>query len=163
MARIQIDLSEDTQAKVLAMATEHGHKLKPFIEYLLQLQVGELPPATAKPVRIQPDAAPIERIPDRIPEQGQLIPDTLQRDPQPEATPGQPAKGDALKAARPAEALPESGTVSRNASEYTKRTDYPNISTNGTHFFMSLLGVRSFHATIEEAKAARIAIREFPE
>jgi len=159
MARIQIDLSEDTQAKVLAMATAHGHKLKPFIEYLLQLQVGELPPATAKPVRIQPDAAPIERIPDRIPEQGQHIPDTIQRDPIPE----QPAKVDALKAARPVEAIPEAGTVSRNASEYTKRTDYPNISTNGTHFLMSLLGVRSFHATIEEAKAARVAIREFPE
>ena len=159
MARIQIDLSEDTQAKVLAMATAHGHKLKPFIEYLLQLQVGELPSAYAKPVRIQPDAAPIELIPEKV----QPVPDTLQRDPLPEVTPEQPAKGDALKAARPAEALPESGTVSRNASEYTKRTDYPNISTNGTHFFVSLLGVRSFHATIEEAKAARVAIREFPE
>ena len=159
MARIQIDLSEDTQAKVLAMATAHGHKLKPFIEYLLQLQVGELPSAYAKPARIPHAEAHIERIPEKV----QPIPDTIQRDPIPEATPEQPAKVDALKAARPVEAIPEAGTVSRNASEYTKRTDYPNISTNGTHFFVSLLGARSFHATIEEAKAARIAIREFPE
>lgn len=144
MARIQIDLSEDTQQSLSVMATEHGHKLKPFIEYLLRMQVGELPPATAKPARLRPDVTPIER------------------KPQLEALPEMPAKGDALKAARPVEEFPEAGVISRNVSEYTKRTEYPNISTNGTHFLMSLLGKRSFHETIEEAKAARIAIREFP-
>ena len=152
MARIQIDLSEDTQAKVAAMATAHGHKLKPFIEYLLQLQVGELPSAYAKPARIPHAEAHIERIPEKV----QPIQDAPQEE--------KPAKIDALRAARPQEEpRTAADAISRNASEYTKRTDYPNISTNGTHFFVSLLGVRSFHATIEEAKAARIAIREFPE
>lgn len=145
MPRIQIDLHEDTHRDLSTLATDHGHKLKPFIEYLLRMQVGEIPIPSARPVQVQPE---------------------------PEATePEAPKKESPIKAARPQatipettrpEAIPEAGTVSRSASEYTKRTEFPNISTNGRHFFVSLLGARSFHSNIQEAKEAREAIRAFP-
>lgn len=48
MARIQIDLDKSTHSALTELAARHGHKLKPFIEYLLRMQVGELPEPFAK-------------------------------------------------------------------------------------------------------------------
>lgn len=43
MKRIQIDLSNETADKLERMGKDHGHRLKPFLEYLLNIQSGECP------------------------------------------------------------------------------------------------------------------------
>jgi hypothetical protein len=54
MPKILIDLDTKETDKLKALATQHGHKVKPFIEYLLKLQTGSLQIPTARPVKIPP-------------------------------------------------------------------------------------------------------------
>jgi len=52
MKRIQIDLDAEDVSDLKALAASRGHLLKPFIEYLLRVQIGALP--EVQPVKDQP-------------------------------------------------------------------------------------------------------------
>ena len=52
LKRIQIDLDAEDVSKLKALAASRGHLLKPFIEYLLNVQIGALP--EVQPVKAQP-------------------------------------------------------------------------------------------------------------
>ena len=52
LKRIQIDLDAEDVSKLKALAASRGHLLKPFIEYLLKVQIGVMHEVT--PVKAQP-------------------------------------------------------------------------------------------------------------
>jgi len=54
MPRMLIDLTETEAQALKVLATEHGHKVKPFVEYLVRMQIGTLPAPTVAPLALIP-------------------------------------------------------------------------------------------------------------
>jgi len=135
MRRIQIDLSEDTAETLTRIAHDHGHKLKPFLEYLLNLQAEQLPepyaapaqiphaqPTTTPPARITPPAAPPSHVRDTA--QGT------------EEEPAQePPRRSAIQDARPEppKREPRAWIPNKNLSAYSEEVE-PGIFTDGKSF-----------------------------
>ena len=79
MSKMLIDLSTEDAAKLKDYAAQHGHKVKPFVEYLVRMQIGSVPPPQVQPVKMQPaqaateraaaKSAPAQATPERKPEQ----------------------------------------------------------------------------------------------
>jgi hypothetical protein len=165
MPKMLIDLSTDDAAKLRNLAAEHGHKVKPFVEYLVRMQVGSVPPPSARPVNLAEDT-PKEK-PERIPTK-EARTEAPAKDTQPEHTEEQTGKS-ALIAARPQEHRTEAPTkdrtqgtdkapeqeapISKNVAEYTERIG-SGIYSNGTHYTLNKFGKRTFHRTLQEAQAA---------
>ena len=68
MPRIQIDLSEENAAKLRDLATIHGHRLKPFIEYLIRMQLQAADERATRPAHTEqqePEQVTNERRPEQ--------------------------------------------------------------------------------------------------
>ena len=66
MKRVLIDLPEHVHKAMTEQASQHGRKLKPFLEYVLCVQAGHVPPPQVKPVKMQPAPAAPERKPEQF-------------------------------------------------------------------------------------------------
>jgi hypothetical protein len=54
MPRMLIDLTEKEAQELKELATLHGHKVKPFVEYIVRMQIGTLPAPTVAPLALSP-------------------------------------------------------------------------------------------------------------
>ena len=116
MPKMLIDLSTEDVNLLRDLATMHGHKVKPFVEYLVRMQIGAVPPPSVQPVKLQPERS--EQI-ERIPEKVQPVEDTHEE--------VQPVKVNPLTAARPAEQphkrTPKPWEPNKNLAAYTEETE----------------------------------------
>ena len=58
--KILIEITEQEAEQLGELAREHGNKVKPFIEYLIRLQLGAVSPPTVQPVKIPVQDLPAE-------------------------------------------------------------------------------------------------------
>jgi hypothetical protein len=72
--KILIELTEDEVTLLEGLARRHGNRTKPFIEYLIRLQLGTVPLPTVAPVAM-PEQEPVNGKP-RTNEPQQAIPKT---------------------------------------------------------------------------------------
>lgn len=141
MKRIQIDLLEHVHEAMTEQAAKHGHRLKPFLEFIISVQAGHVPPPQVQPVKVRPEQdreeKPTERKPAKV---------------QPEATakerPAQGMRPDVAALAhlmkpQPAQAReeeapkrqPKPWTPNRNVQAYTEEVDPGSgIFTDGKSF-----------------------------
>lgn len=164
MPKILIDLNTEDADKLKALATQHGHKLKPFIEYLLKLQTGTLAAPTAKPVQIPKQETRTET-PREVPAQ---YPRQEPRREEPEQI--TPRRKTAIENAR----KPEQKLQQETRTETTQGTEAevqqwkPNkidgtykekaadrIYTDGISYRLNLFGSVYYFQTLAEAEAKR--------
>ena len=79
MKRVLIDLPENVHKAITEQAAQYGHKLKPFLEFIISVQAGHVPPPQVQPVKVKPaqaaterttaKSAPAQATPERKPEQ----------------------------------------------------------------------------------------------
>lgn len=62
MRRIQIDLPADVHRAITEMAAQHGHRLKPFIEFIISVQAGHVPPPQVRPVKFTAEKVTAEKV-----------------------------------------------------------------------------------------------------
>lgn len=128
MPKMLIDLSTEDAAKLRDLAAEHGHKLKPFVEYLLRMQIGSVPPPKVQPVKMQPAQAtaqdkPTQAQPERSPAKVEALRDLLKPSAQ-----VQPEKVTQTRTPKP-------WTPNRNTAAYTEEVDPGSgIFTDGKSF-----------------------------
>jgi len=128
MKRIQIDLSTETIEALAKMAEQHGHKVKPFVEYLVRMQIGAVPEPSVRPVNFAEDAPRTV-----APAQENHEEETPQPAPRKSAAQYthllQPSAEEAPKR------QPKPWTPNRNALAYTEETDTGSgIFTDGKNF-----------------------------
>ena len=143
MRRIQIDLNEDTVEALTRIAHDHGHKLKPFLEYLLNLQAEQLPepyaapaqiphtqPTTTPPARITPQATPQATPPAHVRDTAKDTAQGTEEEPAQE-----PPRRNAIQDARPEPPKREhrAWTPNKNLSAYSEEVE-PGIFTDGKSF-----------------------------
>lgn len=145
MPKMLIDLSTEDVAKLRDLAAQHGHKVKPFVEYLVRMQIGSVPPPKVQPVKMQPaQAKPAQAQPERSPEQVQPTKSRSQVKPeQAQPVKEQPAQGATITAPR-----------KRDLAKFTEKVS-TQIFTDGEEFMLNRFGKRTFHKTAQEAEAAR--------
>ena len=128
MPKMLIDLSTEDATKLRDLAAEHGHKLKPFVEYLLRMQIGSVPPPKVQPVRMQPAQTtaqdkPAQTQPERSPAKVEALRDLLKPSAQ-----VQPEKVTQTR-------MPKPWAPNRNPAAYTEEVDPGSgIFTDGKSF-----------------------------
>jgi len=178
MTRIQIDLDEATANALVVLAAHHNQRPKNFVEYLVGLQVGTIPPPTVMPIKFSSQIPakdtrqevhreePRKEQPKEKPEQKPRKEPTL------ESLEGiTPRKKTALENARePRQELPEQELRAETRTEATQEAkpwkpnrndgDYKTkasdrIYTDGTSYRMNLFGSIYYFQTLAEAEAKR--------
>lgn len=144
MPKMLIELSNEDAAKLRDLAEQNGSKVKPFVEFLVRVQIGSLPPPTLQPVHFNPVQDTVERSPrpeiltkaTTLPEQPEE--DRKEEEPQPERMrPDVAAHRDLLKPSTQAapKQQPKPWTPNKNLSAYTEETDTGSgIFTDGKSF-----------------------------
>lgn len=66
MKRVLIDLPEHVHKAMTEQAAQHGRKLKPFLEFIISVQAGHVPPEQVQPVKVKPAQATTERKPEQL-------------------------------------------------------------------------------------------------
>ncbi len=145
MKRIQIDLPENVHSAMIEQAAQHGHRLKPFLEFIISVQAGHVPPPQIQPVQVSPTKDTPEKVkpaqaqPERSLEQAQ--PTQSRSQVQPEQV--QPIQGATIAAPR-----------KRDLAKFNEKVS-TQIFTDGEEFMLNKFGKRTFHRTAQEAEAAR--------
>jgi hypothetical protein len=151
MPKILIDLNTEDTDKLKALATQHGHKLKPFIEYLLKLQTGTLAAPTAKPVQIpkqEPRQEPRKEEPEQItPRRKTAIENARKPEQEPTQEPQQETtQGTGTEA-------PQWKPNKIDGAYKEKAAD--RIYTDGISYRLNLFGSVYYFQTLAEAEAKR--------
>jgi hypothetical protein len=168
MPKILIDLTTHDAALLKTLAEQHGQKLKPFIEYLLKMQVGSVPVPSVRPVQIPKQETPKEK-----PEQEQrkeTRKETQAEEPEQIA----PRRKTAIENARKPEQEPTQEPQQETRTETTQGTGTetpqwkPNkidgaykekaadrIYTDGMSYRLNLFGSVYYFQTLPEAEAKR--------
>jgi hypothetical protein len=160
MPKILIDLTTHDAALLKTLAEQHGQKLKPFIEYLLKMQVGSVPVPSVRPVQIPKQETPKEK-----PEQEQRK-ETRKETQAEEPEQITPRRKTAIENAR----KPEQETQQETRTETTQEVNAwkPNkidgaykekaadrIYTDGTSYRLNLFGSVYYFQTLAQAEAKR--------
>lgn len=134
--KILIEIDPETENAIRTMATRHGNRLKPFIEYLLRLQAGTVPPPSVALVKLSAKgpSAPEESVP--VGPEPENEAEVVAARPQAPSTKDLPTR--------------RAGRLDANFNE---RADV-GIYTDGTEFRTNSYGKIRYHATIEEAREA---------
>lgn len=66
MKRVLIDLPENVHKAMSEQAAQHGRKLKPFLEFIISVQAGHVPPPQVQPVKVKPAQAAQEQNPEQL-------------------------------------------------------------------------------------------------
>ena len=66
MKRVLIDLPENVHKAITEQAAQNGRKLKPFLEFIISVQAGHVPPPQVQPVKVKPAQAAPERKPEQL-------------------------------------------------------------------------------------------------
>ena len=132
--KILIDIDLATEARLQALAARHNQKLKPFIEYLLQLQAGTQELPVAKPIAFDEDATEAHT--------------SITEKPDAKKQPKEVKLEAARKAMETVEKRP------RNEADFKKRVE-ECIYTDGIAFRVNKFGAKSYHDTLEAARTAR--------
>lgn len=123
MPKMLIDLSTEDATKLRDLAAEHGHKVKPFVEYLVRMQIGSVPPPKVQPVKMQPTQDTAQAQPERSPAKVEALRDLLKPSAQ-----VQPEKATQTRTPKP-------WTPNRNTAAYTEEVDPGSgIFTDGKSF-----------------------------
>jgi hypothetical protein len=144
MKRIQIDLPEDVHTAMIEQAAQHGHRLKPFLEFIISVQAGHVPPPQVQPVKMQPaQAAPAQATAKSAPAQAQ-----------PERKPEQVKPVESRSQVAPEQAQPSAAPKKRDLSKFNEKVS-AQVFTDGQEFMLNRFGKRTFYSTAEEAETAR--------
>ena len=134
MKRIQIDLPENVHSAMIEQAAQHGHRLKPFLEFIISVQAGHVPPPQIQPIKVSPTKDTPEKVkpaqaqPERSPEQVQPSKVDHLRDLLKPSTQIAPEKAEQKR-------QPKTWTPNKNLLAYTEETDTGSgIFTDGKSF-----------------------------
>lgn len=138
MHRMLIELNDEEAAQLKELATEHGQRVKPFVEYLLRMQLGIIPPPSVKPVKVaRAQVEPQTDIPERKPAQSAPQEEATQTATAAKPRPDVAALQSLLKpsAQEPPKRIPKPWAPNKNLSAYTEETDTGSgIFTDGKSF-----------------------------
>lgn len=128
-----IELNDEEAAQLKELAAEHGHRVKPFVEYLLRMQLGIVPPPKVQPVKVDRAQATPERKPAQSAPQEEATQTATAAKPRPDVAALQsllkPSAQEAPKR------IPKPWTPNKNLSAYTEETDTGSgIFTDGKSF-----------------------------
>jgi hypothetical protein len=144
MPKMLIDFSQEDADKLKDYAAQHGHKVKPFVEYLVRMQIGSVPPPQVQPVKMQPaQAAPAQATAKSAPAQAQ-----------PERKPEQVKPVESRSQVAPEQAQPSAAPKKRDLSKFNEKVS-AQVFTDGQEFMLNRFGKRTFYSTAEEAETAR--------
>lgn len=146
MPKMLIDLSSADAEALKDYAAKYGHKVKPFVEYLIRVQLGILPEpslkvAQLKPRKEEPAKEPVKATPERShaeePKKSALV-----------------KAREELQAIEPLQEGTTEGPRKRDLAKFTERVS-SQIFTDGVEFMLNKFGRRTFHKSQDEAERTR--------
>jgi len=154
LKRIQIDLDPEMVHMVSVLCDRHGMNTKNFVEYIIRIATGLLPPPPIAPLVTK----------EQPPESNEQTPATTASQPENEEIPAiESNKTERLETARQAlqntapkptvpteEPDPTDWKPNRNTAAYRTRAAN-GIFTDGISFRLNKFGKTSYHRTLEEA------------
>ena len=182
MSKMLIEFNEDESHLLKVMAANHGQAVKPFVEYLVKMQIGVLPAPTAKPLHIPAQGvtlkepakeaqrkdtkavAPAEVKAEDFSGSGRHVTFAevmdIEEAQENERTKAQvkevPRKVAAVTPTKvePAQIPAQGFTINKDVNAYKERVE-SGIFTDGKHFFVNRFGTKTFHTSLESARIAK--------